>query len=335
VLLDCNGKWRYLYAIADPRQERECPQMRLAEFINDRLLAPFDVRVTRASAWRQKQRREALAASAVGAERILKLGSLLAPQQAIGQSKVRLGSKFDGGYICLNDFDGITTAFSLGIGQNDDWDVEIAGKGIVVHQFDHSIDRPPHVHPNCHFHKKRIVPADDGTSNAETIAHLVEKYSRSGEVSLILKIDIENDEWQVLAETTRDHLAKFSQIICEYHLFSAVTDDVWYQRALHVLEKLNRDFAVVHVHGNNIVHDNNIAPWADVLSVPFPELLEVTYASRKRYKFEPSQEVFPTWLDAPNDPNKPDMYLGRFVFQSDTATNFSHWLKWAVKRTGS
>jgi hypothetical protein len=240
----------------------------------------------------------------------------LAPQHAVGQSKVRLGSKYDGGYICLDDFDGITTAFSLGIDQNDDWDVEIAGKGIVVHQFDHFVDQPPHVHPNCHFHKKRIVPRDDGTANTETIAHLVEKYTRGGDVSLILKIDIENDEWQVFAETTRDHLAKFSQVICEYHLFSAVTDDVWYQRALHVLEKINRDFAVVHVHGNNTVPENNMSPWANVVSVPFPELLEVTYASRKRYKFEPSQDVFPTHLDAPNDPTKPDMFLGRFIFQS-------------------
>src|SRR5215813_2192807 len=150
--------------------------MRFAEFINDCVLAPFDVRVMRRSAWRQIQKREARSASAVGAERILKLGSLLAPQHAVGQSKVRLGSKYDGGYICLNDFDGITTAFSFGLGQNDDWDIEIAGKGIMVHQFDHSMGQPPHVHPNCHFHKKRIVPRDDGTPNTETIAHLVEKY---------------------------------------------------------------------------------------------------------------------------------------------------------------
>jgi hypothetical protein len=78
--------------------------------------------------------------------------------------------------------------------------------------------------------------------------------------------------------------------------------------SLHVLEKLNRGFAVVHVHGNNT------RPWDDLGGVPFPQLLEVTYASRKRYKFEPNHEVFPTWLDAPNDPNKPDMFLGRFVF---------------------
>jgi len=284
--------------------------MRLAEFINDRVLAPFDVRITRASGWRHTQKLRALAASTVARERIVKLGSLLAPQQAVGKSKVRLGSKYDGGYICLDDFCGIATAFSLGIGKSDEWEIEVAERGIVVHQFDHSIDSPPHVHPNCHFHRKRIVPRHDGTSEVETIAHLVEQNARGGDSSLILKIDIENDEWQVFAETTRGHLARFSQIICEFHSFSAVTEDVWYQRALHVLEKLNRDFAVVHVHGNNL------APWVNVGSVPFPELLEVTYASRKRYKFEPSQEVFPTCLDAPNDATTPDMFLGRFVFQS-------------------
>jgi hypothetical protein len=307
--------------------------MRLAEFINERVLAAFDLRITSASAWkqnlRQTQKMRALAASTLARDRILKLGSLLAPQQVVGQSKVRLGSKYDGGYVCLDDFDWITTAFSFGVGESDEWDVEVAGKGIVVHQFDHSIDGPPRVHPNCHFYRKRIVPRDDGTSEVETIAHLVEQHDRTRDSSLILKIDIENDEWQVFAETSIDHLVRFSQVICEFHLFSAVTDDVWYQRALHVLEKLNRGFAVVHVHGNNT------EPWADLGGVPFPQLLEVTYASRKRYKFEPSHEVFPTGLDAPNDPNNPDMFLGRFVFQCDSSTSLSHALKSAVKRTAS
>jgi catechol 2,3-dioxygenase-like lactoylglutathione lyase family enzyme len=93
--------------------------MRLAEFINDRVLAPFDVRITRASGWRQTQKLQALAASGVARERIMKLGSLLAPQHVVGQSKVRLGSKCDGGYICLDDFCGIATAFSIGVGETE------------------------------------------------------------------------------------------------------------------------------------------------------------------------------------------------------------------------
>jgi hypothetical protein len=36
--------------------------------------------------------------------------------------------------VSVNDFEGINTALSLGIGYNHDWDVAIAERGIVVHQ---------------------------------------------------------------------------------------------------------------------------------------------------------------------------------------------------------
>ena len=210
--------------------------------------------------------------------------------------------------MCVNDFEGINTALSPGIGYNDDWDVAIAERGIVVHQFDHSIDEPPHVHQNCRFTKKKIVSRDDGTPNVETLGRLVDEHGYKKGSSLVLKMDVENDEWQIFAEMTAEHLAKFSQIICGFHLFSSVVGDGAYQRALHVLEKLDRGFGVVHVHGNNF------APWINLGGVPFPELLEVTYANRLRYKFNTNQELFPTVLDAPNDPRKPDMFLSRFHF---------------------
>jgi hypothetical protein len=287
--------------------------MSLTQMVNDRLLALVDLRVTRASNWRQqnedKRRLELLSASGVAQARILKVASLLVPQNAIGQSKVRLGNKHDGGYICLEDFDGVTAAFSFGIGQNVDWDLEIAEKGIVVYQFDHTVDRPPARHAKFCFHKKKIVPIRTPASNEETVSQLLATNTSGDVATVILKIDIEHDEWQVFSKLTSHDLVQFSQIICEFHAFSAILDDEWYGRTLNVLTKLNRHFAVVHVHGNNFL------PWMDLGGVPFPELLEVTYASRNRYEFEPSKEIFPTLLDAPNDPSKPDLFLGRFVFQ--------------------
>jgi len=75
--------------------------------------------------------------------------------------------------VCVNDSEGINTALLLGIGYNDDWDVAIAERGIGVHQFDHSIDEPPHMHQNW-FTKKKIVSRDDGTPNVETLGRLVD-----------------------------------------------------------------------------------------------------------------------------------------------------------------
>ena len=65
---------------------------------------------------------------------------------------------------------------------------------------------------------------------------------------------------------------------------------------------------MIHVHGNNFM------PLIAVGNVPFPEVLEVTFANRNRYDFEDSDEIFPTRLDQPNWPGGADLYLGQFKF---------------------
>src|SRR5262245_46300427 len=148
--------------------------MRLTRLIND-VLEPFDLRLTRVSGWREQNKLSQLARSSLANERIQRLGCFMVPLEAKGQSKVRLGSKYDGGYVCLYDFENVKAVLSLGIGGNDDWDISIAERGIPVYQFDHSIDKPPHWHPNCRFQRKRIVPIEDGTNTHETIANITEK----------------------------------------------------------------------------------------------------------------------------------------------------------------
>lgn len=286
--------------------------MILSQVINDRVLALFDLRATRASSWRNASEKtrllESLAGSSVAQARIIRLARLLCPHNAIEQSKIRLGSNHDGGYICLNDFDAIAAAFSFGVAQNDDWDLALAERGIDVQQFDHTIDAPPHTHQNLYFHKRKIVPTSERGLGVETISDLLEKCAKRERNSVILKIDIEGDEWKVFNELASQDMDTFSQVICEFHGFSAVLNDIWYERALTVLERLDRAFSVVHVHGNNC------SPWTILGGVPFPELLEVTYASRSRYEFKPADEIFPTLLDSPNDPNVADFFLGRFKF---------------------
>jgi hypothetical protein len=281
--------------------------------INDRILRRLDLRLVRASTWEetneQQRCRELLATSFVVQKRILEFGDLLVPHRAIEYSKIRLGSTNDGGYVCLNDFDKIDMAFSFGIGNDVSWDVDVANRDIPVHQFDHTVESPPILHSNFQFQRKRIAPIK-GDLNEESISSLWTKYLQNTQASAILKMDVEDDEWDILFETPSHVLSSFAQIICEFHSFSSIANQEWYERACAVLKKLDLHFAVVHVHGNNAL------PWINVGSVPFPELLEVTYASRARYSLELSDEMFPISLDAPNIPEKPDLYLGRFVFSS-------------------
>lgn len=231
---------------------------------------------------------------------------LLEPQKAVSVNKTRVGSAGDGGYVQLDDLSGVIHAFSFGVCDDDAWDLAMAQAGVPVEQFDHSVESAPSSHPLLHFHRKMIA-AQCG-SDRESLAALVSKFSKSDTPDLFLKMDIEGWEWEVLDSTPDDLLAKHAQIVCEFHDLSRLVLPHFYSRAKRVLEKLYRLFAVTHVHANNCVPYNLIA------NIPLPDVLEISFASRARYRFEPSQETFPTRLDAPCSPNNPDYILGAFRF---------------------
>jgi len=106
-----------------------------------------------------------------------------------------------------------------------------------------------------------------------------------------------------------EDLSCFSQILIEFHDFDRAVDPYWLMRATRVMKKLTGIFGVYHVHANNW------SPMAVIGNVYFPGTLEISMANKSRYQFEASQELFPTLLDAPNNPLRPDLYLGAFRYQ--------------------
>jgi Methyltransferase FkbM domain len=239
---------------------------------------------------------------------VLSMASNFLPHRAAGFEKIRLGSRFDGGYVMIDDFRDIKLALSFGIESNASWDLEIAERGVPVWQYDHTVDAGPVAHPLIRFNKLKIAaqPEDEARTVRQILAE--GKVSKPG--SVILKIDIENDEWDVFDACADTDLACFSQILVEFHSFSRAVDRNWLDRAKRVLEKLNKIFAVVHVHANNWTGLSNVS------NVYLPETLEISFANRTRYDLEPSGEVFPTAIDQPNNPLLPDLYLGTFTFRA-------------------
>lgn len=244
---------------------------------------------------------------------ILTLLRLLEPEKVDGCAKIRVGTNGDGGYVQLNDLAGISHAFSFGIGSNDDWDLAIAQAGIPVEQFDHSVERAPSNHRLLRFHRKMI--SANATFDRTTVSDLVAAHSKLAAPDLILKMDIENGEWDVFDHTPEAILAKFAQIVCEFHNMSHLTDSTFRERARRVLEKLHEYFAPIHVHGNNCCRMINVC------NISLPDFLEVTFASRSRYSFVENNETFPTPLDAPNCPRLPEIILGTFRFSSNNSVN--------------
>lgn len=220
-------------------------------------------------------------------------------------NKIRIGSRNDGGYMCIDDFSSIKRCVSCGISNNDDFDADLAKRGIEVLQFDHTVDAAPSQHENMKFFKERIVAAP--RSGGRTLSSLVQRSSDS-ELSILLKLDIEGDEWPVFDAMPERDINQFRQIIAEFHGFDCLPDSVFEQRMSRVLEKLNRSFFVCHVHANN--HGGMVL----FGGVPVPRILELTFANRKVYEPVESGETFPTALDAPNDPSSADYRLGSFRF---------------------
>ena len=108
----------------------------LSHAINHQLTNWLGLRVVRVKAHENLMAQSAgqmraLANSPLAMERISKLGRLLRPQQARGVKKVRLGASNDCGYVCLDDFDGLEAALSLGIAAEVSWDAEMADRGLV------------------------------------------------------------------------------------------------------------------------------------------------------------------------------------------------------------
>ena len=237
--------------------------------------------------------------------RVLTIARLLRPMEARNIHLVRVGNPNDGGYVQLDAFEGHSVALSLGISDDVSWDLEVANRGLKIWQYDHSVEAPPILNPGFNFQKKKIGPATE--AGVVCLSDTITSACPPGEY-IILKMDIEGSEWEALDATPLEVLSRCSQIVCELHYFHHLHIDRHFDRVKRVLEKISSRFAVVHVHSNNF------SPVIVLGNVPFFQTLEITFANRDLFDLSSADKIFPTPLDAPNNPALPDHFLGRFDF---------------------
>lgn len=240
-------------------------------------------------------------------QRILRLAALLEPWRARGVGKVRVGEDHDGGYVMLDDWQGLAGAISIGIGNDDTWDRGVQARGLRVAQYDHTITAPPRQAEGLAWRPLGIGAVD--VNNLRTLRSLIALAGLPEQGDLVGKMDVEAAEWEALAAGPEAApLCRFRQLVVELHWFERVTDPAWFAAAEAALRHLARRHAVVHVHANN---------WGGMAligGIAFPRVVEVTWARRDAYALEPETGFFPTPLDAPCDPSRPDLFLGAFRF---------------------
>lgn len=242
-------------------------------------------------------------------ERVRNLLSLISPMDPVGHHLRRFGRDHDGGYILLGDLlavDGI--AYSFGISDDVSWDYDLAECGYEVFQYDHTIESLPREHSNFHFHKLGLCASGREAPPMRSIDQIIDNNGHAGKRNMILKIDIEGDEWEVLSTIPSDRLRQFDQIVVEYHWLDRTYEDSFYATARRALANIGNLFVPIHVHGNNH-YDIKVLG-----GVAVPQLIEVSYVRKGLVEMEPCRRTFPTELDQPNKADWPDLYLGSFRF---------------------
>ncbi|MGO8866344.1 MAG: glycosyltransferase [Alphaproteobacteria bacterium] len=233
---------------------------------------------------------------------------LLAPYAVLGHNKVRIGHDRDGGYVMLNDLNHEIVCYSLGVGREVSWDLELAKRGAVVFQYDDSVDGPPVSHANFHFRRVRVAVDDSSEANTISLDTLLESGHHSQNKYVILNMDLEGSEWDIIDTAKSETLNVFSQIIIEFHGLAKLKEASFNLCARKIFQKLGATHFPIHLHGNN---------WGTSFEVgdfECPDVLEVTFVNRATYCSSRDFATYPTTLDKPNRSDRPDFDLGRFPF---------------------
>jgi hypothetical protein len=207
----------------------------------------------------------------------------------------RFGSRYDGGYLLIDDVTKSDVCISLGVGDNFSFDIDIAKYCHQVLMFDHTVDAPQISINNVTFNKVGI--STNPTLGFTTLEQILDNIP--AERDLILKIDIEGTEWDVFDSIAEEYLARFRQIIVEFHGLFQIGNSVQFQKMLNGLTKISRTHHLMNFHANN---------WADlhmIVGLPLPDVVEATYL-RRDLADPTSYRIIPLNRTS-NDPNNQDL----------------------------
>jgi hypothetical protein len=243
----------------------------------------------------------------------------------ICESLTRIGSANDGGYVV--PLKAVRAAKALvSFGLSHDWTFEREFKkrnaDAIIHCYDHTVSLwtafQYSIGQLLRFIllfrtsalRKTLTWIDyirffraDGTHFKQRLWHNNENHSATiedvfsrlpAEWQVFVKMDIEGSEYGVLDDLLR-HSKDIVAMVIEFHDTDSLSN-----LFNSFVEKIKRDFFIVHIHANNM---GGIAPFN------FPISPEITFLSKRFFKSNPppSRLKYPVpGLDRPNNPRLPD-----------------------------
>jgi len=229
-------------------------------------------------------------------DKIALLKELLTPR-VVGLTKCKIGALADGGYILAQELiPEHRVVYSLGIGDDVSFDLEIAKTCDRILQFDGTIPDLPHNNPKFVFTNANI----DSAAMNDNMRSIPEHEHQN---NILLKMDIEGAEYELLAGLEMDNLLKISQICMELHFPIMASSS-----CIDLLMFLTSEFELFHLHVNNAALTIS-GPGYKVMVDDLPNLLELTFIRKDKCLFSKREtRAFPLeGFDYPNLPNLPDI----------------------------
>lgn len=221
----------------------------------------------------------------------------------INRPKYRVGNERDGAYIVV-DQPADTDILSFGVNNDTSFEEAMAARGHRLFLYDHTIPGCPTDNSAFNFARVGIcggnAPGPDLMTLEQHMANIPDLSQR-----LMLKIDVEGAEWDVFSSIDAKTLARYDQIVAEFHWFRNLSDPNYANLITKSLEIINSQFTLYHVHANNC------APILKVDGFFVADVIEVSYVRTSLIDRTPSKTVYPSEL---NKANRPDFYDHALLF---------------------
>jgi hypothetical protein len=210
----------------------------------------------------------------------------------------------DGSYILPTDIvNKESFLVSGGLGDNNNFEIQLARSGVKGFQIDNSITKPPKNHKNLNFVSKTLGALDDKASiSLKTLINSV-----SMNKAVIVKLDIEGGEIEALRSLPKNVLQKITCLSMELHSISSLHDN---NKILEMLNRLNSSgFRSIYLQANNGCLTYTMSGYL------IPDNMEVTFVKKNRVTKPTLKEIRRIkMLQSKNNSDSPLVNIDHFLF---------------------
>ena len=213
---------------------------------------------------------------------------------------IRVGENGDGGYLIPNDLKNIKYCYSAGIGKLTKFEKDLYEiyniKSIMVDP----LEIPYKFLPKESTYIKKFLLINDNKTSI-SINNFIDR-----DEEIILKIDIEGDEYLNLININNKKLTNVRILIIEFHNLRDLRSKFFFDMFSHLIDKLSKHFYFCHLHPNNTGKIKKIGNYN------IPDIIEFTLINKNRVNFTPKNySKLPNKLDKKIDQKKKDIFIDK------------------------